>query len=148
MVHRTVLDVGLGDSHRSYQQAAVLPDMVIQDTRCHDDHLARAWYCASVHRSPLGDHRGRCRYRDTALVTALDAVHRMRLLLRCTLHQETHAEDTRLFRLLKHIRAFGPTLSLFNDEPNVISQKQLLISSTFGIFAGERSCLRLPNSGT
>ena len=33
--------------------------------------------------------------------TAVDAVHRMRLLLRCTCRQEAHAEDSRVLRLLK-----------------------------------------------
>ena len=102
MGDRAVLDAGLGHTHRQDQQAAVLPVLVIQDTGGHDDHRIGGRYPAALLRTPLGGYLRMLRtHRSPHLGTDLDAVHRMRVFLRCTCHQEAHAEDPRLLRLLK-----------------------------------------------
>ena len=100
--HRAVLDAGLGDTHRQDQQAAVLPGLVRQAPGHHHHRGAVRRNPASVQRPPVGGHlRLHGPHRRAPVGPAVDAVHRVRLLLRSPRHQEARAEEVRVLRLLK-----------------------------------------------
>ena len=100
--HRAVLDAGLGDTHRQDQQAAVLPGMVRQAPGGHHHRGAVRRNPAPLQRSAVGgDLRLHGHHRRAPVGPDLDAVHRVRLLLRSPCDQEARAEEVRLLRLLK-----------------------------------------------